>query len=123
MALISILKPDFAFADDRGLLVQIAHGSVSQVNAVFTKKGAVRGNLHYHKLNEEIFFVISGKIRVIVYADVPDAVEEYFFTGGDMFMIPPYVRHTFEYLDDTYLTVLYSSGVELPDGSKDIYND
>ena len=40
-----------------------------------------------------------------------------------MFRINAGVRHSFEYIEDTYLVVLYTGGVELPDGTKDIYND
>ncbi len=119
MNLLEIMEPDFSFADERGLLVQIAHENVAQVNAVFTKKGAVRGNLHYHKKTKETFFLLSGKVRVTVSLD--GAQEEYVFSAGDTFRIPENVRHTFEYLEDTYLVGLYSARVELPDGTKDIY--
>ena len=40
-----------------------------------------------------------------------------------MFLVEEYVRHTFEYLEDTYLVGLYTSGVEKPDGTKDIHSD
>lgn len=119
MKLLEIIEPDFSFADERGLLVQIAHDNIAQVNAVFTKKGAVRGNLHYHKQAKETFYILSGKIRVT--ATLDDAREEAVFSAGDAFRIPENVRHTFEYLEDTYLVGLYSARVELPDGTKDIY--
>ncbi len=119
MKLLEIIEPDFSFADERGLLVQIAHEGVAQVNAVFTKKGAVRGNLHYHKQATETFYILTGKVRVTLTLD--DEREEAVFSAGDAFRIPPYVRHTFDYLEDTYLVGLYSARVELPDGSKDIY--
>ena len=121
MKLLEIIEPDFSFADERGLLVQIAHEDVAQVNAVFTKKGAVRGNAHYHAHAKESFYILSGKVRVCV--SDGDAREEYVFSSGDAFRIPEYVRHTFEYLEDTYLVGLYSACVELPDGTKDIYTD
>lgn len=121
MALIDVLKPDFVFNDDRGSLVQIVHGGCEQVNAVFTKKGALRGNSHYHRLNEEIFFIISGSVAVT--AELGGEREEYVFSSGDMFRVNRNVRHSFVYLEDTYLVGLYSGRVELPDGSKDIYTD
>lgn len=119
MKLFEIIEPDFSFADERGLLVQIAHEDVAQVNAVFTKKGAVRGNLHYHKQAKETFYILSGKIRVTFVLD--GEREEAVFSSGDAFRIPENVRHTFDYLEDTYLVGLYSARVELPDGTKDIY--
>ena len=119
MKLLQIIQPDFSFTDARGTLAQLAHENVAQVNAVFTKKGAVRGNLHYHKQTKESFYILSGKVRVIV--SDGDAREEYVFSSGDAFRIPENVRHTFEYLEDTTLVTLYSARVELPDGTKDIY--
>lgn len=121
MELLEIIQPDFTFTDDRGTLAQIAHEGVAQVNAVFTKKGAVRGNNHYHKCAAETFYLLSGRVRVSVRRGEKE--ETYLFGAGDAFRIPPYVSHTFDYLEDTYLVVLYSARVELPDGTKDIYTE
>ncbi|MBR0509010.1 MAG: cupin domain-containing protein [Clostridia bacterium] len=121
MQLIQILTPDFCYPDERGLLVQICRGGYSQINAVFSKKGAVRGNMHYHKHTREAFFILSGRVRVT--AERGAEKEERVFGTGDMFGVGPYVKHTFEYLEDTYLTVLYTSPVDGPDGVRDIYTD
>ncbi|MBQ7595032.1 MAG: cupin domain-containing protein [Clostridia bacterium] len=119
--MIEILKPDFVHDDDRGSLVQLVHGGYDQVNAVFTKKGTVRGNFHYHKTNDEVFYIMSGKVNVTVRQS--DETQKFSFKKGDMFRINAGVRHSFEYIEDTYLVVLYTGGVELPDGTKDIYTD
>lgn len=121
MRLIKILKPDFTFEDERGFLAQITHSSFSQVNAIFTKKGAVRGNYHYHRFSDEVFFVISGKVKVSAYLD--DVTDEHIFQRGEMFLIPENVRHCFEYHEDTYLVAFYTSRIELEDGEKDIVCD
>lgn len=121
MELLKILTPDFTFADDRGTLTQICSGGYTQVNAVFTKKGAVRGNFHYHKNTKEAFFILSGKVRVA--AARGEFREERVFQTGEMFLIEENVRHSFEYLEDTYLVGLYTVPVEGPDGTKDIFTD
>ena len=121
MELIKILTPDFVYPDDRGLLVQLCRGGYRQINAVFTKKGAVRGNWHYHAHTDEAFFILSGRIRLSARKD--GVTEEREFTTGDMFLIPENVRHTFVYLEDTYLVGMYTAGVENPDGTKDILTD
>ena len=121
MKLIENLTPDFTFTDERGTLTQIVSGGYEQVNAVFTKKGAVRGRFHYHKENRETFFIISG--RVLVRAERDGVKEEYEFTSGDMFTVHEYVRHDFRYLEDTYLVGMYSGCVENADGTKDIFTD
>lgn len=121
MKLIEILSPDFTFTDDRGTLTQIVHGGFSQVNAVFTKAGKIRGNFHYHKHTKELFFIISGKISFT--AKYNGVTEEYTFTDGDMFMVNENVRHTFSFIEDTYLVGLYTEPVEKEDGTKDIIPD
>ena len=121
MKLIEILTPDFAFTDDRGTITQIVHEGFTQVNAVFTKAGKIRGNFHYHKTTKELFYIIKGRIRLIARLD--DTAEEYIFSDGDMFLVNENVRHTFEYLEDTYLVGLYTSPVEKEDGTKDIIQD
>lgn len=121
MDLIKIMKPDFVCNDNRGLLVQISREGFKQVNAVFSKAEKVRGNFHYHKINEETFYIISGKVKVTV--ELEDQKEEHIFLSGNMFMIKKNVRHKFEYLEDSYLVVLYNNGVELENDQKDIYYD
>lgn len=121
MALIEILSPDFTFSDDRGTLTQIVHGGFTQINAVFTKAGKIRGNFHYHEHTKELFYIIKGKIRFT--AKHEGITEEYEFSDGDMFMVNENVRHTFLYLEDTYLVGLYTNPVENPDGTKDIIQD
>lgn len=121
MKLIEILKPDFIFEDERGMLSQITHEPYAQVNAVFTKKGAVRGNLHYHRTAKEVFFVVSGETEVFV--QLNGQSEKHIFKAGDMFMIHENVRHSFDFNEDTYLVSFYTSRIELADGTKDIICD
>ena len=119
--LCEILKPDFVFTDERGTIFQLIHEGFRQANAVFTKKGSERGGFHYHKINEELFFVMDGKIKVRLRLEQQE--EEYLFEKGDMFLIRKNVRHDFLFLEDTLLVGFYDRGVELPDGGKDIYHD
>lgn len=121
MSLVKILKPDFVFEDERGMLAQLVSSGYTQVNAVFTKKGAVRGNFHYHKSTRECFFLLSGKIRVSLALD--GKTETHIFETGDMFLIEENVRHSFDYLEDTYLVVMYTERVEKENGEKDIFVD
>ncbi len=118
MKLIEILEPDFSFEDGRGTLTQITHQPFAQTNAVFSRKGEVRGNYHYHRFSKEVFFLISGKVKVQLKYE--DQFEEHTFRSGEMFLINENVQHRFEYEEDTYLVVFYSRRVELGDGTKDI---
>ena len=121
MKLIEVLAPDFSFSDERGSLYQITHEPFAQTNAVFSKKGAQRGNRHYHENAKEIFFVLSGAFDVR--AELDGTKEIYSFSKGDMFLINENVRHTFDYKEDTYLVAFYSNRIEKEDGTKDIINE
>ncbi|MCH5197585.1 MAG: cupin domain-containing protein [Oscillospiraceae bacterium] len=119
MELIKILTPDFLYPDERGLLVQLCGGGYEQVNAVFTKKGSIRGNFHYHKNTKEAYFVLSGKI--LLTAEKNGVTEKRVFETGEMFLIEEFVKHSLDFIEDTYLVVLYSKCVENADGTKDIH--
>lgn len=108
------IEVDFEFKDDRGTLVQLIHKGYKQINVIKSNKGVVRGN-HYHKINKEAFYIVYGSTEVIV-NDI-----KYFFSAGDFFEIEPFDMHSFDFLEDTVLVSMYSQGVELDDGKKDIY--
>lgn len=118
--LVERITPDFVFDDNRGTIVQLVHEGYKQVNTVFSKKGAVRGNMHYHAVNNELFYIICGAVRLKAQKD--GVKEEYTFESGDMFLVKKGVRHHFEFLADTQLIGMYDVGVEL-DGKKDIFTD
>ncbi len=118
--LIKTIKPDFLFSDERGTIVQLVHEGYKQVNTVFTRKGAVRGNMHYHAENNELFYIVSGSVRLSAKKD--GLSEEHVFERGDMFLVEKGIRHSFEFLEDTQLIGLYDKGVE-SNGEKDIIND
>ncbi len=115
--MINILKPDFVFEDDRGAINQLIHKGYNQVNVVYSNAGAARGG-HYHKLNKEAFFIVSGSVRVSASRD-GDSIEM-IFNKGDMFEIEPGTAHDFCFLTDTVLVGMYDKGVELENGEKDI---
>lgn len=116
--LVKILNYDFKFDDERGSLVQLIHNGYNQVNYVLSEKGAERGSFHYHKLNNEVFFVISGKMTVTL--EYNGEQETHTFGANDMFMIEKNIRHKFVFDERTQLIGFYDVGVELDDGSKDI---
>ncbi len=116
--LITILEPNFKHLDERGTLVQLVREGYKQFNVVESKAMSVRGG-HYHKENNEVFYVISGGFE---FTAVKGEVKEiYTFKAGDMFLVPPFVVHGFDYTQDTLLVGMYDKGVEHTDGTKDIY--
>lgn len=112
--MLKIIKTDFEFSDDRGTLVQLIHEGYRQINVITSKQGVFRGG-HYHKENEEAFYIVSGCLKVVV------EDKEYFFSAGDFFGIEANDLHSFYFLEDTTLVSMYSNGVEKENGEKDIY--
>ena len=118
--LLSIIEPNFEHKDERGGLVQLVREGYRQVNYVFSKGGSIRGG-HYHKINTEAFYIIRGDLELKLSFDGEE--ETHHFSSKDMFVIPPNVKHTFHYIEDTELISMYDQGVELTDGEKDIYSE
>ena len=118
--LIEFIKPDFVFENDAGSLKQLVHDGWKQFNVITSIAGATRGK-HYHKYNDEGFYIIQGSFKLTVWKDVEK--EEYLIKAGDMFLVHPYVFHTFEYLENTVLVSMYSIGVELSETEKDIWTE
>ena len=118
--LIEILEPNFRNESDKGILLQLVREGWKQVNVVKYHKGTISGG-HYHKCNIECFYMVSGAVELTVWNN--DDKEKYEFQTGDMFQINKYVFHTLTYKEDSVLVVLYDKGVELKDGSMDIYSE
>lgn len=118
--LIKFMKPDFIFENESGCLTQLVHDGWKQVNVITSRAGSVRGG-HYHKYNKEGFYVVEGSFRLMVWND--SRKETYDMKAGDMFLINPYVFHTFAYQEETILVSMYENGVEQLDGRKDIWTE
>ena len=120
--MINRLDTDFSFSDERGDICQVLSITNSQVNFLFTKKGAKRG-CHYHKNNREYFYIISGKVTITGYdADTHDNKQVLAFEKGQLFCVEPYTVHDFCFMEDTEMIVVYDKGVEEENG-KDIYSE
>ncbi len=117
--LLNILEPNFQFEDERGSLTQLVREGYSQVNVIRSVADSLRGG-HYHKLNSEAFYIIYGMIELEAWKEGDSEKELYLFKTGDMFEIPANVVHSFLFKEETLLVSMYSKGVELQDGSKDI---
>lgn len=116
--LVELPKVDFSFEDERGCLVQLVHDGWKQINVIRSKKSSIRGG-HYHKINNEAFYIISGRLNLTLQLNAKK--EDYVFSAGDMFVIKKGLIHSFEFTEDTILVSMYDYGVELENGKKDIY--
>ena len=92
----------------------------NQVNFIYSKKGVKRG-CHYHRMNNEAFYIISGKIQLQLESLLGDEEKKIVIEKDKFFKIPLNVIHSFNFLEDTLLISMYDRGVENYDGTKDIY--
>ena len=116
--LMEFLKPDFCFEDQRGSLVQLCRQGWKQIIVTTTKKGVSRGG-HYHKHNNEAFYIIDGEIEIKLSKEGKG--ENVTVKSGDFFILKPYAVHSFYFPKDTTMIALYDKGVEEGEGIKDIY--
>ena len=100
------LNPEYIRSDDRGTLTQINTNTWEQVNLLEITAGKVFGG-HYHKHKTELFYVISGTIKI----------NGEIFEKGGIFLIEPMDMHTIEAIEDSVIVELLS----LPYDKNDIW--
>jgi len=96
--------------EERGEFVQISYQEEIRHLAIFEiRKGFSRGN-HYHEKKEEIFYVVSGRMRAL-FVDMDSLQrEEHFLEKGDKIRIKPRCGHIFLGMENA-LVVEYSPQV------------
>ena len=87
--LVERMKPNFEFKNSEGSLIQLVREGWKQINVLYSKKDSKRGG-HYHKICNEAFYIVSGKIKLFL--EKGDEKEEENFKEGEMFMITPYIN-------------------------------
>ena len=93
--------------EERGEFVQISYREEIRHLALFQiREGFSRGN-HYHEKKEEIFYVVSGRMKAIFLDMDSPQIEEHLLGKGDKIRIKPRCAHRFIGLEDT-LVVEYS---------------
>ncbi len=81
--------------EERGEFVQISYKEEIRHLAVFEiRKGFSRGS-HYHEAKEEIFYVVSGKMRALLMDMDTLQKEEYILEKGDKIRLKPRCGHIF----------------------------
>jgi dTDP-4-dehydrorhamnose 3,5-epimerase-like enzyme len=103
--MIKFIKHYFEHRDERGYLKGLLNkGKWEEVNLIFSNSGTIRGK-HYHKKTYEVFIILEGEVQValqkvnrgkLVGDEVKISVKE-----GDVFLIEPFIQHTFFVLKDS----------------------
>ena len=104
------------WTEERGEFVQISYQEEIRHLALFEiRKGFSRGG-HYHAKKEEIFYIVSGKIKARLWDLDTQEKEEGVFEKGDRVRIQPRCGHLFDALKDA-VVVEYSPQVYEPEDS------
>jgi dTDP-4-dehydrorhamnose 3,5-epimerase-like enzyme len=87
--------------DAKGEFVQISYREgIGHVAFFELRKGQLRGN-HYHQKKEEVFYIISGKVRA-VFVDLDTSErEERILTKGEKIRVLTRVGHAFHGLENS----------------------
>ena len=104
------------WTEERGIFVQISYREEIRHLALFEiKKGFSRGG-HYHAKKEEVFYIVSGKIKARLWDLDTQEKEDCVFEEGNRIRIQPRCGHLFDALKDT-VVVEYSPQVYEPEDS------
>lgn len=120
VSMISFIQPEFTHSDDRGQLVQLVSDGWKQINVTFSRSHILRGG-HYHKINRELFYIISGEVAVKLLNVITQEQQELKVAKNRMFVIEKFTVHTFDFLQDTTMLACYDMGV-IVNKEMDIYN-
>ena len=95
----------FSSTDSRGSITGIVNiGEWREINLVRSDGGIVRGN-HYHETTEEGFFILQGKIDIVLHKVYNGKVigEKIFeqVAAGQVFIIEPMTLHDFHVCENS----------------------
>lgn len=89
--------------DERGSIEGLINtGTWREINKISSVAGSIRGK-HYHQRTRELFIILNGRIEVLL-----EKIENNVVVGadcvevcaGDVFVIGPYIQHTFTVITD-----------------------
>jgi len=113
--------PYFEHNDDRGFIKGLINeGEWKEVNLIFSKAGTIRGG-HYHKKTYEAFIILKGEVEIVLNKieneRLTEEVVKVLVKEGDVFILDPFIYHTFYVLKDAQWINLLSEKInpENPD--------
>ncbi|HDZ85894.1 MAG TPA: hypothetical protein ENH35_05110 [Candidatus Moranbacteria bacterium] len=106
----------FIHKDKRGSLEGLINfGQWREVNLIQSQTNIVRGN-HYHKETIELFVILKGKILVrtqkVEDDNLAGPVCENIVQTGHVFMVEPYINHTFHIIKSSKWINILSKKIE-----------
>mmetsp|Transcript_37875 Transcript_37875/g.77270 ORF Transcript_37875/g.77270 Transcript_37875/m.77270 type:complete len:341 (-) Transcript_37875:121-1143(-) len=94
------------YSDPRGSIHNLSSGG-RRINVIHTRRGVMRsGDVHP---NTQCDFLFSGRARVWMLGS-DGATSTRIYGAKDLVLIPPYVPHVFEFLEDTVMAEWWEDG-------------
>ena len=109
------LNIEYARTDERGSLIQINTGEWKQANYLSINKGYSFGG-HYHRHKQELFYLISGKIKVII--EGTGLTHNLDIVENELFLVEPFEKHTIVAKENSVLLEMLSQ----PFSKEDTYD-
>jgi len=104
--MIQFLKNHISFEDERGIMKGIINfGKWEELNFFRTKQNQIRG-LHYHKVTDELFIILKGKIIIELSSvnfkgQLIGESKSILVKKDDVFIIPKNTYHIFKIIEDS----------------------
>lgn len=116
LVVIKFIEKYFMHSDDRGLIKGIVNfGQWEEVNFISSDANVQRGN-HFHQETTELFFILDGKIKVIVQkvdkGNLVGEQKEYIVAKGDIFLMEKNVNHIFYVLEKSQWINMLSKKID-----------
>ena len=87
--------------DDRGSFQGVVNKYTwGEINHITTRAGVVRGN-HYHRHTQELFYILSGRVRIEIHHLVTGEKHDFIAEPGNAYIVDPYEVHRFTTLEDS----------------------
>jgi len=87
-----IISNNFRDKDDRGYILSIADGTISNVSIIKCNPGSIRSN-HYHKTDSHYMYVLSGEIDYFYKGLDDDKINYIKVKEGQNIFTPPLEIH------------------------------
>ena len=103
----TVTRPEVAFGDERGDIINVLGEPINHVAVITSKAGAVRGN-HYHPEDVQYCYLVSGRYESYArdMKEPEGATEKQVVEAGSLVLSPPLVAHAQVFLEDSIFLAL-----------------
>ena len=94
-----------SFSDDRGVIINLADGNLSDVALIDSNEKAIRAN-HYHKQDWHLCFLLEGEFEYSWFKIGETMISRTIVKAGEMIFTPRMTAHRFVFLSKSRLITI-----------------